>query len=138
MQTRALLLALPLVLPMAACIGPKAPVPSGEEDFATYCSACHGSDGKGTGAVAQVLSAPPADLTRLAATNDGVFPKTRVMSKIWGYTARPVAEDGPIMPPFSDLLEGDTVLYDSGDGIPTPTPLRLVQLAEHVEGLQEK
>jgi len=30
------------------------------------------------------------------------------------------------------------VPYDAGDGISSPTPLRLVQLAEYVESLQAK
>ena len=30
------------------------------------------------------------------------------------------------------------VLFDSGDGIATPTPLRLVQLGEYVRDMQAK
>ena len=64
------------------------------------------------------------------------LPMARVMSKIWGYAKAP---DGTVMPQFAPLLEGDQmVLFDSGDGISTPTPLRLVQLAEHIQTLQGK
>lgn len=123
------------LLPLAACQPGEPPTPSGAEDFATYCTACHGRDGKGTGAVAETLDKPPADLTQLAAANDGSFPMTRVMSKIWGYAKAP---DGTVMPQFAPLLEGGRmVLFDSGDGIETPTPLRLVQLAQHLQRLQE-
>jgi mono/diheme cytochrome c family protein len=104
-------------------------VPTGAEDFATFCAACHGLDGRGAGEVAATLAAAPADLTRLARGKD--FPTARVMSKIYGYAEA----DTGMMPGFADLLAGETVLYDSGDGIATPTPLRLVQLAEHVRGL---
>lgn len=38
--------------------------------------------------------------------------------------------------PYGWLLDSETVLFDGGDGIATPTPLRLVQLAEYVRGLQ--
>ena len=41
------------------------------------------------------------------------------------------------MPEFASLLDGQLVPFDGGDGIETPTPLRLVQLAEYVKGLQE-
>jgi hypothetical protein len=33
-------------------------------------------------------------------------------------------------------MEGDLVPYDGGDGIPTPTPVRLVALAEYLRTLQ--
>ena len=132
----ALIAALPMIL-TAACLPSGLPEPSGREDFADYCAACHGIDGSGQGAVASVLDAPPADLTMLAEANDGTFPKARVMSKIWGYAQ--MKDDGSgVMPKFSELLQGDrVVLYDIGDGIATPTPIRLVQLAEYLEKLQK-
>jgi mono/diheme cytochrome c family protein len=117
-------------LPLAACL--PAPAPTGAADYATYCAACHGPTGKGDGARAHGLAKPPSDLTTIAARNGGAFPRTRVMTQIWGYAR---ATPTPGMPAFSTLLEGETVLYDSGDGILTPTPLRLVQLMEFVEGL---
>lgn len=120
---------------LVACLPLKPRVPTGSEDFATYCAACHGDAGKGDGALADTLDNRPADLTGLAAAEGGTFPMTRVMSKIWGYTQGP---DGELMPQFAPLLEGENmVLFDGGDGISTPTPLRLVQLAEHVKTLQE-
>jgi len=42
------------------------------------------------------------------------------------------------MPAFAALLEGDMVLVDTGDGIATPTPLRLAQLGDYVEALGVK
>lgn len=123
------------LLALAACKPGDLPSPSGAEDFATYCAACHGRDGRGGGEVADTMDKPPADLTQLAAANGGSFPMTRVMSKIWGYAKAP---DGTVMPQFAPLLEGDRmVLFDSGDGIDTPTPLRLVQLAQHLQSLQD-
>ncbi len=116
---------------VVACM-PMKPTPTGDEDFAAYCASCHGVEGKGDGAVVATLAKRPADLTQLSAKNGGKFPMTRVMSKIYGYADPTAAE---MMPGFGDLLEGETVLFDSGDGIATPTPLRLVQLAQHVQGL---
>lgn len=44
---------------------------------------------------------------------------------------------GEVMPQFSPLLDNQNlVLFDSGDGIDTPTPLRLVQLGQYVQTLQ--
>jgi mono/diheme cytochrome c family protein len=121
-------------LALVACVEREAR-PTGAEDFATYCSACHGMSGKGDGDAATTLDRKPADLTRLTAGNGGAFPGTEVMAKIWGYTG---GRDGASpMPAFGPLLEGELMPYDGGDGIATPTPLRLVQLAEHVRALQD-
>ena len=50
-----------------------------------------------------------------------------------GSGRRLLAPDGTVMPQFAPLLDHDQiVLFDSGDGIATPTPLRLVQLAEYL------
>lgn len=111
-------------------------MPSGAEDFADYCSACHGMSGKGDGEIAGTLAKRPADLTQLSARNGGVFPTTQVMAKIWGYTGG--RSGAAIMPNFGPLLESDLVPYDGGDGIMTPTPIRLVQIAEHLKTLQAK
>lgn len=136
----ALVRSLPIfaALGLSACVlfpGPE-PVPSGAEDFAEYCSACHGVSGKGDGELAGSLAKKPANLTLLADRNKGVFPTTRVMAKIWGYTGGKAGAD--IMPNFGPLLESDLVPYDGGDGIMTPTPLRLVQIAEHLKTIQAK
>lgn len=109
--------------------------PTGAEDFATFCSACHGASGRGDGPAADGLDTRPADLTRLASANGGAFPGTGVMAKIWGYTG--ARDGGSPMPQFGPLLQGDLVPYDGGDGIATPTPVRLVQLAEYVRYLQD-
>lgn len=121
---------LPLVL--GACMPEDAP--TGAEDFASYCAACHGPSGKGDGSGAGGLATRPADLTLIAARNGGVFPGTEVMAKIYGYTGR---DSASAMPQFGPLLQGDLVPYDGGDGIATPTPIRLVQLAEHLKAFQE-
>ena len=125
---------LPALMSLAACVE-KDKVPSGAEDFATFCSACHGLGGKGDGDAAATLDRKPADLTRLSARNGGVFPGTRVMAKIWGYTG---GHDGKSpMPQFGPLLQGELVPYDGGDGIATPTPVRLVGIAQYLKTLQD-
>lgn len=126
-----------LSLALAACVEREGP--TGAEDFASFCSACHGLTGRGDGGAVGTLAQAPADLTRLAVDNDGVFPGTRVMAKIWGYTGVTPATraDASPMPGFGPLLQGDLVPYDGGDGIATPTPIRLVQLAEYVKTLQQ-
>lgn len=123
------------LIPLAACLKPEAKVPTGAEDFADYCSGCHGVDGKGDGPMAASLGKRPSDLTKLAGAK-GKIAMAPVMSKIYGATN---VHPGDLMPEFGSLLESDQrVLYDSGDGILTPTPLRLVQVAEHIQSLQAR
>jgi mono/diheme cytochrome c family protein len=124
---------LTMTLALAACVEREAP--TGAEDFATFCAACHGSSGRGDGPAATGLDRKPADLTGLTARNGGAFPGTVVMAKIWGYAGG--RDGGSPMPEFGPLLQGDLVPYDGGDGTQTPTPVRLVQIAEYLRLLQE-
>ena len=120
-----------------ACVGTGKPPEktTGAQDYSTYCGACHGPTGKGDGEVAAGLDKKPANLTTLAARNKGVFPTTKVMAQIWGYAGK---KGKGVMPDFAPLLAGEAVPYDGGDGIATPTPIRLVELAEYLKTLQVK
>ena len=126
---------LPAMIALAACLPMKdaVSIPTGADDYADMCASCHGATGKGEGGIARDMGLAAPDLTQLAARNGGTFPKAAVMTQIFGYARKGHA--GGSMPPFGDLLEGETVLVDTGDGIATPTPLRLVQLAEYLEAL---
>lgn len=120
---------------VAAC---EAPPPTSEVAgrglYTDYCAACHGSAGRGDGPAAAGLAARPADLTQLAAANGGSFPVLRVMGRIYGYgQGRPGADP---MPEFGPLLDGETMLADLGDGVLTPTPVKLVALVNYLGYLQ--
>lgn len=108
-----------------------APLPEANragEDFASLCASCHGADGKG------IKGSKAADLTALSAKNGGPFPRLQAMGKIYGYTMGRSASN---MPEFGQLLEGNSVPFDAGDGRITPTPKRLVDLALYLESLQQ-
>ena len=53
------------LLSLCAPAGVNAESPRGLDDYATYCSACHGAAADGKGPVANVLEPPPPALTRL-------------------------------------------------------------------------
>jgi mono/diheme cytochrome c family protein len=53
-------------------------------DYNKYCASCHGPEGRGDGPVAQAMKAMPADITQLAAKNNGEFPTERVREIIDG------------------------------------------------------
>lgn len=52
--------------------------------YQRYCSNCHGENGTGDGRIAHLLKVPPADLTLIAANNDGEFPAEKVEKTIDG------------------------------------------------------
>lgn len=120
---------------LAACMQLTPPV-SGQALYDENCAICHGPGGRGDGPAARAYSEPLPDLTTMAARNGGVFPLPEIMSKIDGYTrgAR-VGDEG--MPEMGALLEGEVVRFDSGDGILTPTPVKLIALAEYLEEIQQ-
>lgn len=121
-------------LSLAACLPQPAPPAQGHEDFAALCAPCHGAGGKGDGPAAEGLETRPADLTGLAGRNGGSFPMTQVMDKIWGYARGETAAG--VMPQFGPLLESPTVLVDLGDGVMTPTPARLIDIANYLATIQ--
>lgn len=129
-----------VVLASAACVPQDntKDIPSGPQDFAVYCAGCHGAGGKGDGDLAKDMKPRPANLTTLSARNGGTFPTTRVMAQIWGYKGK---KGAGVMPDFGELMNADNVTlvpYDGGDGILSPTPIRLVQVAEYLKSIQVK
>ena len=131
-------IALSGMLLLAACVPGQTPSKptSGAADFNELCAPCHGVTGKGDGELASGLAHRPADLTRISARHGGVFPMAFVMSKIWGYSHGEAPS--ALMPKFAPLMEGPKVLVDTGDGIQTPTPLRLVEIANYLTTIQGK
>ena len=103
--------------------------------YAEYCAACHGAGGRGDGPLARAMSKPPKDLTLLALRHNDTFPTARVLNMVDGYARSDL--DGPGMPEFGELLAGDLVPYDSGDGIATPTPRRMVAIVEYLRTIQQ-
>ena len=129
---RAAVLSTALLGALAACALDTMPEPAeGERIFSENCTACHGYHGEG-GELIGGQQAP--DLTGLAAANDGVFPRARVLSHIDGYGRGKVSAD--VMPEFGGLLEGETVPLDI-DGVMTPTPRPLAALLAYLESIQQ-
>ncbi|MHA6326033.1 c-type cytochrome [Roseivivax sp. CAU 1753] len=102
--------------------------------FVEYCVVCHGTGGKGDGPMARAMTKPPLDLTLLSVRNGDVYPARKVLSTVDGYARSDLS--GPGMPEFGDMLSGDLVPYDSGDGVLTPTPRTLVALTEYLRTIQ--
>ena len=73
----------------------------GITEYELSCMPCHGVEGRGDGVDAALLPKRPADLTRIAQANGGVFPADRVANVIDGRAI--VATHGPReMPVWGD------------------------------------
>ncbi|MCK0149176.1 cytochrome c [Marivita sp. S6314] len=132
-----LMMACAAALAGAACTPDEMPQPTdGRALFIENCAVCHGADGKGNGPMARATQPAPADLTLIAVRNGGVFPEVEVLSTIDGYARSDMS--GPDMPEFGALLQGDLVPLDTGDGVMTPTPRKLVALLEYIESIQQE
>jgi mono/diheme cytochrome c family protein len=72
--------------------------------YHTHCASCHGDQARGDGMVGKALRTPPADLTRLAQKNGGVFLEAEVGDYIDG--TRDVTAHGPrTMPVWGMIFE---------------------------------
>ena len=105
---------------------------NGGMTYKNYCSNCHGVDGKGNGYIAETLKVPPADLTKIAARNGGVFAAERVAAKIDGQEE--VREHGRREMP----VWGDVLLWPEGDSAARREHVKtkVGELVEHLRTLQ--
>ena len=62
------------------------------------CAACHGDGARGDGAVGEVLTVLPSDLTRLSRDNRGQFPEDYVRRVVDGRDLPPAAHGETRMP----------------------------------------
>ncbi|SER64995.1 Cytochrome C oxidase, cbb3-type, subunit III [Tranquillimonas rosea] len=124
-----------LGLVLAGCAAQQMGGPSGKQLYLQNCASCHGESGRGDGPLADGLDRRPADLTRKPDIGEP-FPTAHIMGYVHGYNRRDAPDE--VMPQFGEDFEGQTVLYDIGDGILTPTPLPLIKVAEYVRTLQDE
>jgi mono/diheme cytochrome c family protein len=84
-----------------------AAIARGKQLFQTYCTVCHGADGRGTGPAAKGLPHPPADLT----TNFHTAPGDGDAYLFWrvseGGTVEPFKAMQSAMPAFKNLLSAE-------------------------------
>jgi mono/diheme cytochrome c family protein len=106
----------------------------GERTYMGACAGCHGSEGIGDGPAAGLMSVPVPDLTRLAAGNDGAFPRLEVIHVIDGRTG--IRAHGGPMPVFGALFSGQPGIEDAPDGSPVFADRRILALADYLESIQ--
>lgn len=104
--------------------------------YRKHCATCHGSEARGDGPMAGVLTVQPVNLRALAAQNGGDFPVLRVIKRIDGRD--PLVSHGSPMPVYGDFFEG---VFDvpmktaSGQPILTSRPVR--DLVVYLQSLQD-
>ena len=113
-----------------------APVPliqsiKGADLFRAYCASCHGPDAKGTGPMLRSLKVKPADLTRIAMRNGGVFPKMRVERIISGEEQPMSGHGSSEMPVWGPIFSQVTTDIDLGR-------VRIDNLARYLSSIQQK
>ncbi|MCD1625460.1 cytochrome c [Seohaeicola saemankumensis] len=119
---------------VGACATVDMPEPAeGQIVFDQNCAICHGPSGQGDGLIAENLDPAPPDLTRITFRARDVFPRTRVLSVIDGYTRKSPEEN---MPEFGLLLQGETVPVVLEDGTLSPVPRPLAALLVYLESIQ--
>jgi mono/diheme cytochrome c family protein len=111
-------------------------VADGADLYMELCASCHGKGGRGDGPSAGELKKMVPDLTRLAAQNDGVFPRDEVEDSIAG--ASPVLSHGTAeMPIWGMVFENerpDRKMFERK----ALSSQRLYNLTEYLATLQAK
>jgi mono/diheme cytochrome c family protein len=108
-------------------------IAAGRAEYETYCMACHGIDGDGTGPVAPYMSPPPPDLRKLTARHGGVFPHAKLEAWIDGRD--PIASHGTRdMPIWGAAFREETELDQLSE---TRVQGRIVLLVTYLESIQE-
>ena len=126
----------------AGLSGPATPaeLETARDDFLTYCSGCHGEDGKGRGPVAIELKAKPSDLTAIAARNGGTFDREQVYKKIEGLDM-PLSHGTSQMPVwgawFVHQAVGEGVLLEDARTAARQATQRINNLVKYLEALQK-
>jgi mono/diheme cytochrome c family protein len=129
-------LAAPLAAPAQEAEGLAAGDPQeGRALYTLYCATCHGTEARGDGPTAELMTLPPADLTALAAGNAGVFPTGRVVRQIDGRD--PVLAHGSPMPVFGPFFEGEDAALKTPAGQPILTSAPVADLVAWLRSVQE-
>jgi len=109
----------------------KASAADGKAMYGSYCTPCHGVDGKGKGPISPSLKRTPSDLTLLSKNNGGVYPKAHVVGVLEHGTSAS-GHDQAGMPEWASTLGK----MDQNNKL--DVPLRISNLAKYLETLQAK
>ena len=110
----------------------------GRRDFRSYCSGCHGVEGKGDGTLAEFLTLAIPDITKLTKLNAGIFPEERVMEVIDG-RADVKVHGMRDMPVWGDWFNSEAVSQDTDrDSRELIVQDRIQSLVSFIKSIQVK
>jgi mono/diheme cytochrome c family protein len=107
---------------------------TGKAMFERYCSSCHGTDAKGDGPLANLLTTRPADLTQLAKQNGGTFPGVKVMRAIDGRD-EVRAHGTSDMPVWGERFKAESPAVHTRE---TAVRGRAQEIVQYIQSIQEK
>lgn len=103
----------------------------GKAMYASYCTPCHGADGKGNGRLSPSLKRRPTDLTTLSKNNGGVYPADHVVG-VLSHGTSTSGHDKAGMPEWAITLGN----MDQNNKL--DTKLRINNLSKYVETMQTR
>lgn len=103
----------------------------GAKIFRNYCTACHGTDGRGHGPASGALKDAVPDLTLISKRSGGKFPYQRVRDLIEGKKSGPLAHGSREMPIWGPVFHEIDSDEDWGE-------VRLDAITKHVDSIQQK
>lgn len=106
----------------------------GKLEYQYYCASCHGTDGKGSGPMANMLKVTPADLTQLSKKHEGKFPFWKVYRIIDGREPILSGHGTREMPIWGDRFQ----LEAAGAGAADASLVRgrIFQLVHYLQSIQ--
>ena len=109
----------------------------GITEYELSCMPCHGLNGRGDGPRAKSLKSAPADLTRIAKSNGGVFP-ARKLAEIIDGRAIVSAHGQREMPVWGDRYRVQVEESERASAIENRARAQISALVEYLRTLQEK
>lgn len=109
-----------------------AAISSGRATYRQFCAPCHGSDGKGRGAVASILLVAPSDLTQIRRRRKGAFPQ----SDFEHILLAPTRAEAPPAMSTQMMLWGP--IFRSMESDPALAEARVADLLAFLESIQKK
>lgn len=109
----------------------------GAQEYRRACSSCHGEQGRGDGPMAEVMTFPPADLSRLAIENDGEYPFWDVYQVIDGRKATR-SHGGSEMPIWGDFFNLEAEQQYGPYSAELVARTRIIALVYYIQSLQRK
>ena len=130
------------VIALTFHLGPAVPAKAedlhlGIIEYEISCLPCHGIDGRGDGPRAKGLKTAPADLTKIAKSNKGIFPSKTIAEMIDGRAA--VAAHGQReMPVWGNRYHIQVEPNETPTAIEQSVRAQIMALVRYLETIQER